>query len=103
MYAASASAWSAERTKASLKVSQQSPTAAGCRPLFLQHTPVLSAMAGVDEAGRGPLAGPVVAAACIIPAHVQISGIDDSKKLSAEQREHVYANLTTHPDVRWAT
>jgi ribonuclease HII len=59
-------------------------------------------VAGVDEAGRGPLAGPVVAAACIVPADVSIDGIDDSKQLSAEKREELYAIITTHPKIRWA-
>lgn len=45
--------------------------------------------AGVDEAGRGPLAGPVVAAAVIIPADVEIKGLNDSKKLTKEQRERL--------------
>ena len=44
-------------------------------------------IAGVDEVGRGPLAGPVVCAAVIMPAHEVIDGIDDSKKLSAKKRE----------------
>lgn len=44
-------------------------------------------VAGVDEAGRGPLAGPVVAAAVIFPPHVFIEEVDDSKKLSPGQRE----------------
>jgi ribonuclease HII len=43
--------------------------------------------AGLDEAGRGPLAGPVVAAAVILPRSFDRTGIDDSKKLSREQRE----------------
>lgn len=43
--------------------------------------------AGVDEAGRGPLAGPVVAAAVLLPKGFRISGIDDSKKLTRLQRE----------------
>lgn len=43
--------------------------------------------AGVDEAGRGPLAGPVVAAAVILPEGVEIKGLNDSKKLTREQRE----------------
>lgn len=60
-------------------------------------------VAGVDEAGRGPLAGPVVAAACCIPAHVDIPGIDDSKKMTEEEREAAYQLLTTHPEVVWAT
>lgn len=44
-------------------------------------------IAGLDEAGRGPLAGPVVAAAVVLPAKGAWKGIDDSKKLSARQRE----------------
>jgi len=43
-------------------------------------------LAGVDEAGRGPLAGPVVAAAVIFPKDVFIDGVDDSKKLSEKKR-----------------
>lgn len=48
--------------------------------------------AGLDEAGRGCLAGPVTAAAVILPLNVKLTGIDDSKKLSAKQREsiHIY-------------
>ena len=45
---------------------------------------------GVDEAGRGPLAGPVVVAACILPPFLRIPGINDSKKLSAKKREELY-------------
>lgn len=56
-------------------------------------------IAGVDEAGRGPLAGPVVAAACILPRGFHIEEIDDSKKLTPNQREKLYHILTTHPDV----
>ncbi len=44
-------------------------------------------VAGVDEVGRGPLAGPVVAAAVILPKNHIIAGIDDSKKLTAKKRE----------------
>ncbi len=47
-------------------------------------------VAGIDEAGRGPLAGPVVAAAVIFPPNVFISGINDSKKLSPKKRETLY-------------
>lgn len=46
-------------------------------------------VAGVDEAGRGPLAGPVVAAAVILPARCAIDGLRDSKKLSAAGRERL--------------
>lgn len=45
---------------------------------------------GVDEAGRGPLAGPVCAAAVILPAGLVIPGLNDSKKLSAKKREELY-------------
>ncbi|EIC19951.1 ribonuclease HII [Thiorhodovibrio frisius] len=46
-------------------------------------------IAGVDEAGRGPLAGPVVAAAVILNPNQPLTGLADSKKLSATQREHL--------------
>ena len=45
---------------------------------------------GVDEAGRGPLAGPVCAAAVILPEHVEIPGLDDSKKLSDKRRRELF-------------
>lgn len=45
---------------------------------------------GVDEAGRGPLAGPVCAAAVILPPNVQIPGLNDSKKLSDKKRRELY-------------
>lgn len=54
----------------------------------------LSAIAGVDEAGRGPLAGPVVAACCILPLDCMIDGINDSKKLSEAKREKLYCEIT---------
>jgi len=47
------------------------------------------AICGVDEVGRGPLAGPVVAAAVILPDGAEIEGLDDSKKLSAQRREQI--------------
>ena len=47
-------------------------------------------VAGIDEVGRGPLAGPVVAAAVILPEGCKIEGINDSKKLSAKKREELY-------------
>lgn len=45
---------------------------------------------GIDEAGRGPLCGPVVAAACIIPLGLEIPGLNDSKKLTAKKREVLF-------------
>jgi ribonuclease HII len=50
-------------------------------------------IAGVDEAGRGPLAGPVVAAAVILPRGIFIHGLDDSKKLSEEKREGLFSKI----------
>ena len=59
-------------------------------------------VAGVDEAGRGPLAGPVVAAAAILPNDCQLNGVDDSKKLTARKRELLYAELTVCAEIVWA-
>ncbi len=50
-------------------------------------------VAGVDEAGRGPLAGPLVVAAVILPQDVFISGLNDSKQLSAKKREQLYTEI----------
>jgi len=51
-------------------------------------------IAGVDEAGRGAWAGPLVAAAVILPAKHKIKGINDSKKLKPEQRDKLYVQIT---------
>lgn len=50
-------------------------------------------VAGLDEAGRGPLAGPVVAAAVVLPPRVRLPGVYDSKRLSARQREESFSLL----------
>ena len=50
-------------------------------------------IAGIDEAGRGPLAGPVVAACVILPENVFISGLNDSKKLSPAQRDFLFDEI----------
>jgi len=50
-------------------------------------------LAGIDEAGRGPLAGPVVAACVIFPKGMFLEGVDDSKKLSAKKREKAYNDI----------
>lgn len=50
---------------------------------------------GVDEAGRGPLAGPVCAAAVILPRGLEIEGLNDSKKLSEKKREELFAVITS--------
>ena len=59
-------------------------------------------VAGVDEAGRGPLAGPVVAAAVILPDDFALDGLNDSKKVSPAKREKIYAILTTTAEILWA-
>ena len=51
-------------------------------------------IAGIDEVGRGPLAGPVVSCAVILPEGLFPIGLDDSKKLSASKRERIYQQLT---------
>lgn len=50
-------------------------------------------VAGIDEAGRGPLAGPVVAAAVILPPGCMIEGVNDSKKLSEKKRQALYDKI----------
>ena len=50
----------------------------------------LTAIAGIDEAGRGPLAGPVVVACCIMPRNSMIEGVNDSKKIAEKKRERLY-------------
>lgn len=56
-------------------------------------------IAGVDEAGRGPLAGPVAAAACIVAPGRFFLKIDDSKKLTKEAREELYKEITEDPQI----
>ena len=58
-------------------------------------------IAGVDEAGRGPLAGPVVVAAVILDADRPIAGLDDSKKLSRKRREELYPQIVSNA-AAWA-
>jgi ribonuclease HII len=58
-------------------------------------------IAGVDEAGRGPLAGPVVAAAVILPTKYSHEGLNDSKKLSPARRDAIYEELVSREDVIW--
>ena len=60
-----------------------------------------SLIAGVDEVGRGPLAGPVVAAAVILPHDFDVLGIDDSKKLSPKKREEL-AEVIKEKALAWS-
>ena len=60
-----------------------------------------TAVCGIDEAGRGPLAGPVCAGACILPRGLEIDGLTDSKKLSEKRREALY-EIITQKAIAWA-
>ena len=53
-------------------------------------------IAGVDEVGRGPLNGPVVAACCVINSDIDLTGITDSKKISESKREKLFDYITSH-------
>lgn len=61
---------------------------------------------GIDEAGRGPLAGPVCAAAVILPDGVEINGLNDSKKLTEKKREALFPVITAQAEaygIGWAS
>jgi len=60
-------------------------------------------IAGIDEAGRGPLAGPVVAAAAILPADFAHPVLNDSKKLSAKVRDTLYEEITSNSAITWCS
>ena len=55
-------------------------------------------LCGVDEAGAGPLAGPVYAAAVILPREIEIPGLNDSKKLTGKKREALYEQITAQAE-----
>ena len=59
-------------------------------------------IAGIDEAGRGALAGPVVAAAVLLPEKFRHRRLNDSKQLAPDLREEIYHDLISNPDLRWA-
>ena len=59
-------------------------------------------IAGIDEAGRGPLAGPVSAAAVILPEKIRLPGLNDSKKLTAKRRDELFETITTRDDILWS-
>ena len=61
----------------------------------------IARIAGIDEAGRGALAGPVVAAAAVLPEKFRHRRLNDSKQLAAELREEIYCDLVSNPEVRW--
>ena len=59
-------------------------------------------VAGIDEAGRGPLAGSVVCAAVILPLEISLPNLNDSKKLTPRRREALYSEITQIPSIRWS-
>jgi ribonuclease HII len=59
-------------------------------------------IAGVDEAGRGALAGPVVAAAVVLPEKFRHRKLNDSKQLSPERRDEIYDQLVSNSEIAWA-
>ena len=61
-----------------------------------KHAQGYKYICGVDEAGRGPLAGPVFAAAVILPEDYEIDGVNDSKKLSEKKREKLFDEIIEH-------
>ena len=58
-------------------------------------------IAGVDEAGRGPLAGPVTVAAVVLPKGFTHEVLNDSKQLTEKKRERLYEEITGDPNIRW--
>jgi len=76
-------------------------------PCSLEHENEVRArgfsfVAGIDEAGRGPLAGPVVAAAAILPIGYTHLVLRDSKQLSPRQRDRLYDEIVSHTEIIWA-
>src|SRR5437588_8724374 len=59
-------------------------------------------VAGIDEAGRGAVAGPVVAAAVVLPEKFRHRKLNDSKQLVPELREEIYHELITNSEIAWA-
>ena len=65
------------------------------------HEKGIEYICGIDEAGRGPLAGPVVVAACIMPKDSLIEFVNDSKKVTEKRREKVY-DIITNEAIAWS-
>ncbi len=86
--------------------SGQSPTTAPGRPDFCFERHLLATgetiVAGIDEAGRGPLAGPVTAAAVVLPESYADFPLDDSKRLCESARLELFERLTNDASVEWA-
>jgi len=56
-------------------------------------------VAGIDEAGRGPLAGPVVACACVMLKPILLTGVNDSKQITPKKRDELFLKITDHPEI----
>lgn len=67
-----------------------------------QHRANYQRIAGIDEAGRGPLAGPVAAAAVILPSDFSHPLLNDSKKLTPNKRQQLYHEITSNPAIVWS-
>ena len=77
----------------SKKVQVDIPSAPDMSAEAAAHANGYQCVCGIDEAGRGPLAGPVVAAAVVLPDGYELSGLNDSKKLTAKKREALFEQL----------
>ena len=64
------------------------------------HLDGIELIAGIDEAGRGPLAGPVVVGIAIMPKDSMIEGVNDSKKVSEKKREKLYDQISNRMECR---
>jgi ribonuclease HII len=85
------------RSREKLSAGAEIQFGAACDPLFFERAACASGharVAGLDEAGRGPLAGPVVAAAVILPEGLLLPGMADSKQLSPQQRDRLFPVIT---------
>lgn len=79
-----------------LSLFPESVSSSVCDPFFyegLARKAGYGLIAGVDEAGRGPLAGPVVAAAVILPQGIELAGVRDSKRMTAKAREVAFVDI----------
>lgn len=82
-----------------LSFSSENTSSSACDPFFYEDMARRAGhflIAGVDEAGRGPLAGPVVAAAVILPEGIDLAGVRDSKKMTAKAREEAFLVIQHH-------
>jgi ribonuclease HII len=89
---------SEDETRALSVLSMRRPTGLSelpsCGEVEATATPVFGPLIGLDEAGRGPLAGPVVVAACAMPFPCPLEGIDDSKRLSEAERDALFEPIS---------